>query len=125
MGRGIIKLNDGQRDWYMIWSTVVDAPITYGDSVDGLRAFIKDESGDDGLRDLPARLARVEAKGTSFHDDATVYDTINFNRAGKGETCLTPEQLIAMYCHRSGDIVGHKHDVDDSLAFCDGKGNYR
>lgn len=41
MGRAIIKLNDGKRDWYLEWSTVVDAPVTYGMSLKGLKAHEK------------------------------------------------------------------------------------
>lgn len=121
MGRGgIIKLNDGQRDWYMIWSAATDAPVTYGGSVDDIRAFVQATEGSDGLATLQSRLKRVEAKGTSLHGDASVYETISFNRAGKGETCLTSEQLIAMYCHQQS-VVGHEHSDDDDGSCCNEK----
>jgi hypothetical protein len=28
--RFLIKLNAGDRDWYLVWSTVVDAPVSRG-----------------------------------------------------------------------------------------------
>lgn len=107
MGRGFIKLNDGTRDWYLEWSTVVDAPVTHGMSLDELRDLVRDEYGNEGLRSLPDRLARLDKTGTSFHNDS-VDGVIAFNRAGIDETCLTKDQIIAMFCHRTGDIRGTK-----------------
>lgn len=116
MARGLIKLTDCERDYYLEWSTISDRPSTYGMSLDELKAFVKDEYGKEGLRDLPDRLARLDAKGTSFHGDGDAISTILCNRAGVGETKLTYRQIVEMYCKRSGDIVGHKHDWEGACA---------
>jgi hypothetical protein len=93
MGQFIVKLAGK----YLVWSTIVDAPVSYGMDEAELREWIKDEYGEQGLRDLPARLARVEKKGTSALTYESAERTIWFNRAGPNETQLTVPQIIAEY----------------------------
>jgi hypothetical protein len=93
MGQYIVKL-EGK---YLMWSTVVDAPITYGGTLAELRAYVKERDGENGLRDLTERLKRVEAKGTSAIDEDGPDDVMWLNRAGKGETPLTKAQIIEHY----------------------------
>lgn len=98
MGQFIIKLEDK----YLIWSSIVDAPITMGWTLEELTDHVREESGRRGLDELPARLARVEQKGTSATQDDHVVDTIWLNRAGAGETCMSIDQIIEYYV-RNGD----------------------
>ena len=101
MGRFIVKL----RDRYFEWSTSVDAPVTYGMTADELREHIRDEYGNQGLRELPERLARVERTGCSAHDGRTAASVIRFNRAGDGETTLTEAQLWAAYAYPPNNML--------------------
>lgn len=93
MPRYLIKI----KDRFFEWSTVVDAPITYGMTEEELRAYMKDEYGNEGLSRLPERLARVAAKGTSSCVDDSLADLVGYNRAGPNETCLTEEEIYARY----------------------------
>ncbi len=88
----IIKL--GGR--YFEWSTVSDAPRGGPFDLDGLRAYLRAEYGEEGVTSLPGRLARVEAKGTSSPYDKSVADTVRYNRAGPDESRLSLRQLEAM-----------------------------
>lgn len=97
MPRYIIKLEDK----YLVWSTVVDAPITNGMTIEELTEFIEWQHGQDGLSDLPDRLKRVEEKGISAFNYDSVDEIIAYNRAGKDETCLTKEALIEKYIMNS------------------------
>jgi hypothetical protein len=107
MGHSIIKLNDGTRDYYLEYSGIVDAPLTYGMTLEEFKEYYRDEYGRDGFKRLEQRLSRVEEKGTSNYSDASVDDTILCNRAGKNETRLTKQQMIEMYCHGPhNEIVG-------------------
>jgi len=99
MGQHIIKL-DGQ---YLIWSTVVDAPITYGMTLAELREWIRIEHGRAGLRLLPRRLAHVAERGTSSMIEKSVDDVIAHNRAGPDERTLTRAELIRTYCRQNGE----------------------
>ena len=83
MGQFIVKVTapDGPR--YLEWSTIVDAPVTYGMTLAEFRRHYRREYGASGMRELPERLAFVEN-----------------NRAGAGETCLTLAQIVDHYCVR-------------------------
>lgn len=98
MGNPIIKLG-GQ---YLIWSSISDAPNTYGMTRHELEEHIREEHGRNGLRDLADRMVRVDAKGTSSHDDDSAETTVSGNRAGENETCLTVEQIVEFYVVRKG-----------------------
>jgi hypothetical protein len=93
MGRAIIKI----KDKYFEWSSIVDAPVTYGMSKDELKSYIKGMYGEKGLRELPTRLLRVEKTGTSFVDRTSLDDLISFNRAGENEENLTKDEIYQIY----------------------------
>ena len=105
MSRYIVKLPHAERP-YVEWCSIVDAPRTRGITHFELEEHIKEEYGNEGLREMPARMARVEEHGTSGYDGETAENSIEANRAGAGETCLTMEQLVDFYCERQ--CVGDK-----------------
>lgn len=101
MSHYIVKLNDvnTNTDYYMIWSSVVDAPIVNGMSLEDFAEFYKYEYGNKAFEDnYNRRMLMVESKGTSalLYDSAE--DLIRTNRAGDEEKCLTKEELIQKYC---------------------------
>jgi hypothetical protein len=99
MGRYVIRLDDGPDDrWYLVWSTVVDAPLTYGLSRGAMLEYLLQCTGDHAWQAVE-RMDRVDAKGTSsFNPGASVDNLIECNRAGPNETKLTREQIIEQYC---------------------------
>lgn len=114
MPRYIVKLVDKKenKDYYMEWSTVVDAPVTYGMGLEEFKAYYKDEYGKQGMDGLDERLTRVNEKGTSAMMYDSAEDLIEFNRAGKDGTCLTFEQIIAEYCIPKAYILGYPFGAD-------------
>ncbi len=100
MPRFICKVIDNEQAWYLEWSTVVDAPVTYGMTLEEFKEYYKDEYGRQGLGGLDKRLERVEAKGTSslMHDSAE--DVMDWNRAGQKGSSLSRQQIIDVYCTR-------------------------
>lgn len=94
MGQYIVKL----KEHYLIWSSTVDAPISEGMNLHDLKDWIREEYGRQGMEQLPARLARVEAKGTSSKGDDDALDTIWLNRAGPDEKPLTIVGIYRHYC---------------------------
>ncbi len=102
MGRFICKLDDGDRSYYLEWSTVVDAPVTNGMTLEEFVRYYRDKYGTDGMRDFPERMQRVEENGCSFFVMHSLKSLLSGNRAGEGETCLTKKQIIERYC-RSTD----------------------
>lgn len=103
---------DGWR--YLEWSTVVDAPITFGMPLDEFEDWYRDEYGRDGVerfRDvLLSRFDRVvqDADGNLVMASTTsefkprVEDLVLRNRAGDDGTELTMEQIVDFFCIRRG-----------------------
>lgn len=101
MPRYIIKLTDkNKKDWYLEWSTIVDAPITYGMNMAQLKKYIKEEYGNVGLEDLPKRLERVARKGHSAMWPTSVEKLIAHNRAGHEESSISVKKIIEHFCLR-------------------------
>ncbi len=96
MGRGIVKI----KDRYFEWSTIVDAPVTCGLTLPELQAYVKEEYGRRGLEDLPERVARADATGSSFVDWATKEELLATNRAGDDETHLSEEEIYVKYTEK-------------------------
>lgn len=78
MANPIIKI----KDKYLIWSTIIDAPVTNGLNLEELKITLKELSFSNGDDAMNARLERVEKTGSSMHSD-DLHDTVAFNRAGK------------------------------------------
>lgn len=93
MSQYLIKI----RDRYFEWSTVSDAPITHGMTEAELHQHIRQRDGEAGIRELPARLKRVEAQGTSSLLAHTLADLLENNRAGEDETHLSADEIYAAY----------------------------
>lgn len=96
MGRFLIRLDGDEGPRYLEWSTIVDAPVTFGMTREELATHYRDEYGRAGSRDFEERMRRVDEKGTSAYD-YTVADHISGNRAGPDETELTAEELYQAY----------------------------
>ncbi len=97
MGRGIIKLEKGGESRYLEWSTIVDAPVTWGMTIEEFREYYREEYGAIGMRGLPDRIVRVEEKGTSFRYDDQLIDTIAHNRAGANESTISHDEIWKIY----------------------------
>ena len=97
MGRYIIKLSDKRENFYLEWSTIIDAPTTYGMSLEEFKEYYKEQYGNEGMQELPTRLERVERTGCSGHD-ATLDDLLSCNRAGNKEGRISKKEIIKRYC---------------------------
>lgn len=96
-----MKLKDDKsgNDYYLEWSTVVDAPVTYGMTLDEFREYYKAEYGNQGIKTLPEELKRVEEYGISAHPPFNELESyFRHNRAGEKESRLNKQQIIEKYC---------------------------
>ena len=101
MGRFIVKLTDEKtnQDYYMEWSTIVDAPVTYGLELEEFKGYYLEKYGRHGFKDLDDRLERAEKFGTSAHppfNDLNSY--FRNNHAGENGICLDREGILENYC---------------------------
>ena len=95
MGRYIIKIDD----LYFEWSTIVDAPVTWGMTENELVEHIRFRYGQEGIDELPKRLSRVQQNGTSAYG-LTLDELIVGNRSGDNETPLSKEELYKKFSNR-------------------------
>lgn len=98
MPRYIVKLED----YYLEWSTIVDAPVTYGMPLEEFKEYYQEEYGLDGMRYLAERLKRVEAKGISSRIHSSVENLLTVNRAGENGKDISIKEIIEKYCHNRG-----------------------
>lgn len=99
MGRAILKFGD---DKYVIWSSIVDAPVSYFMTLEELQDWVFEDSDTSTLvklqthmMALQARLKRCDRTGTSMHG-STIEGHLSCNRAGPNEECLTRAEIEAM-----------------------------
>lgn len=98
MPRYIIKLTRGNEARYLEWSTVVDAPVTYGMTLDDFKNYYLKRYGEEQAERLDERLKRVEATGTSSIGYRDLAELLSGNRAGPNEKHLSQEALWDQYC---------------------------
>lgn len=109
MGRAIIKI----KDFYLIWSSVVDAPISFGMNRAELEKWLKEEYGRAGLSDWLRMIPRVDEIGTSFYEHGSVKQTTRYNRAGPKGARLTLDEIYTAYCLQEPIRDGWKPSGDD------------
>jgi len=110
MPRYLIKMEKDGEQRYLEWSTIVDAPVTYGMTYDELLEYYRDEYGAHSMDDLVGergRMSRVMEKGTSEHMAESVEQTIFPNRAGDDESELTYDEIWEKY------VAGRPADGDE------------
>lgn len=108
MPRYIMKITDQKdnKDYYLEWSSVVDAPVTYGADLKTFKEYYEKEYGRSSMDSLNDRLERVEKQGTSCSLGSTLDEMISYNRAGENETTITKEQILDKYCRGSKFYCG-------------------
>lgn len=89
---------DTNQDYYLEWSSVVDAPVTWGMTSEEFAKCYREEYGRSGEEEFEKRMARVDERGTSSRMDATLNELIRHNRAGKNEMPLTYAQILNDFC---------------------------
>lgn len=90
MPRYTVKLTDGKdnKEYYLVWSTIVDAPVTYGMSKENYMEWYKEEYG---------RIA-LEEWLQGKRNMADIEEFLNYNRAGENEEQLDKEGILNKYC---------------------------
>lgn len=100
MGHCIVKLGE----YYLEWSSMVDAPVTMGVTREQYITEYLAAFGDHVKDELLARLAVADEHGTSITRwggkarHVSVEELIIGNRAGPNEQELTFEQIVEQYC---------------------------
>lgn len=102
MSLTIIKLDTPDGPRYLEYSSIVEAPITFGMTLQEFTDYYRAQYGWSGMDEFAYRLARVDARGTSSMTCDSAEQTLLGNRAGDRETELTKEQIVDWYCVKLG-----------------------
>jgi len=94
VGKYIVKLGEH----YLEWSTISDAPTTFGMTLGEFQEYYQDEYGNEGMYGLPRRMERVAEQGHSCLLPYTLDELLERNRAGSNETELTKEEIVQAFC---------------------------
>lgn len=94
VGRSILREMVHGTEMFIVWSSIVDAPITFAMTQEELRLWWSEEYGRAGREQLNGHFARG--------DFGTLEDELVVNRAGADETHLTREQIIDYFFERRG-----------------------
>lgn len=101
---------------FVIYSTNSDQVLTNPMTERQLRRFLVWEAIKTELSEMRQRIKRAKVKGTSAAIDDDLADTVFLNRAGKGNTQLSPEQFVQAYFINPPDAelpVGKDPDLED------------
>jgi hypothetical protein len=85
------------KDKYFKWSTIVDAPITYGEDLETFKKYYIEKEIERIKQDLEERLSRVEKQGTSCLYALTIEALVESNRAGDNESKLSIDEIYEKY----------------------------
>lgn len=94
MGHTLVKLHDH----YLVWSSIVDAPIQIFESLRDLKLWATRKYGSHYLELNYFDFEKLEMTGTSRKDHENAERTMRYNRAGPHEECLTIEGIYKFYC---------------------------
>lgn len=99
MPRCIARVDYDGKAYYMLYSTVVEAPVTYGMELPEFLEFMKGEYGRRGWSDLQESLDRANEFGCSFdYPKGMSFDELILtNQAGDGSVKLSKEEIIQKY----------------------------
>lgn len=99
--------------WFA-WSTIVDAPTTYGGTIEDLAEYIAWKFPDMRLSSFVERTATARERGTDAPNQ-TLAELVSWNRAGHGETCLTLEEIKHIYVHEGrAPVEGEGREVEQT-----------
>ena len=95
MGKRILKETIDGVDKYLVWSSIVDAPVTYALT----KGEVYDYFMSVAIRTERELLDRMFERG----DFGAVADEVACNRAGEDETKISRAQIIDYYFVRQGE----------------------
>jgi hypothetical protein len=83
---------------YNLYTTIADgACYESALTLQQLEEVIRFESGEQGMRELPARLERAHKTGCSSMHGETLEECISCNRSGPDETKLSAAEFVEKY----------------------------
>lgn len=98
MSKTIAKFTHKKIDYYLEWSSIVDAPVTWGMTLEEFKVYYKEQYGLQGMKELPERLERVDKYGTSSYYNESTKSLICVNNAGPNSKRASYAYIVEHYC---------------------------
>ena len=97
MARYICKITDAEDNkvYYFEWSTVVNAPVTHGMSLEEFRQYYEKEYGRSEMDGLERRLQRVEQNGISAIGE-DLDELLARNHAGENGKKMSKKEILEL-----------------------------
>ena len=92
MSRFFVKLLKNDVPHYLVWSTVVDAPVSDGMPLEKFREYFLNSRGQDFVEYFDEH---IEIANKNYEENLNFID---LNRAGGNEEQLTIDEIIEYYC---------------------------
>lgn len=103
MPKFIVKLAE---DKFVEWSTIVDAPVTYILSKEGMIEYLDAEYGRASKENNVVRVDRADKTGTSSMMGDDLESIVSGNRAGPKETEISLAEIIEQYDPKNAEANG-------------------
>lgn len=100
MGWRVIKVDNGGEERFLVWSSIVDAPVTFGCTADEVMQFFLDRAARDARESAERALSEARDPQLSRQWEARLEDVVVVNRAGPGEAALTADEIVEFYVRR-------------------------
>lgn len=98
MGKAIFKVDDNGKERFLVWSSIVDAPVTFACTAAQIVAFFVEEAREDATQMAKRMIERARASGSSSRMGVyTIANVAGGNRAGPDESALTEDEIIEFY----------------------------
>jgi hypothetical protein len=104
MGKAIFKVDDNGEERFLVWSSVVDAPVTFACTAKEIIEMFVEDAREDATRMAQDMIDRARATGSSSRMGyVTLAHVVAANRAGPNESTLTEDEIIEFYVRRNED----------------------
>jgi hypothetical protein len=101
MGKAIFRVDDNGKERFLVWSSTVDAPITFACTAEEVTKMFVEEAREDATRMVQDMIERTLATGSSSRMGYnTLADVAGANRAGPNESTLTEDEIVEFYVRR-------------------------
>jgi hypothetical protein len=101
MGKVIFKVDDNGEERFLVWSSMVDAPVVFACTAKEIVDDFVEEAAERARDEAKAMIERAREHGSSSRTGYnTLADVVCVNRAGPSESALTEDEIMEFYVRR-------------------------
>ena len=101
MGKVIFKVDDNGEERFLVWSSIVDAPVTFACTEEEIVGLWVEDAKERATEEAQRMIERARATGSSSRMNYnTLADVVGVNRAGPSESALTENEIVEFFVRR-------------------------